>query len=530
VGVYKKVVITNAGRAMMARSIAGEVTMQFSRAVTSSHIYPSDTDFKGYTSLEGIQQTVIPSNVQVVNDTLISVRNMFGNESISESYLIQNIGLYATDGNEEVLFSVSQATAPDEMPAYNGVAPSSFIYTIQATFLQASSLSLTINPAGTATAQDIQDLDGAKLDKLGDISETVVETLEPNENKFPIPAAGETIKRFMGKILAFLRNIKPLEADMTYYVATTGSDVTGDGTFLNPFKTIQRTLDSVPKDLGGCNVNIIIANGTYEEEVRIQGYTNGRIELRSNDASIISTNVNITNIIISKCLASIQMSGVNITTTSKSAINISIAFRVVLSYVRIAGTATNQIGVECGATPMMQIYGCMISNRRIATTFTDASGYINNSTGINNVYTSEVRGVATLHIVGTVPSSTNGHIQASSGMIINENGTQITHIINTGLSCTWGTIQAGYNRHGNSNMAMITIQIRIITSTTLTGGNEYTINGFPAPFIDTACAVSNQSNAGNCYIRTTGQIVFKPNSNVVASTALAFNCTYLTAI
>ncbi len=32
-GVYKKAVITDAGRAMMARSIAGEITINFSRVV-----------------------------------------------------------------------------------------------------------------------------------------------------------------------------------------------------------------------------------------------------------------------------------------------------------------------------------------------------------------------------------------------------------------------------------------------------------------------------------------------------------------
>lgn len=207
-GVYKKAVITDVGRALMARSIAGEVTMQFSRVITSSHTYPPDTSFKEYTSLDGIKQTVIPSNVQVVNDTLISARGLFGNESISESYMIQNIGLYATDGTDEVLFSVSQATTPDEMPAYNGVAPSSFIYTIQATVSQASSLSLTINPAGTATTQDILDLDGTKLDKMGDVSETVIETVETVDTEFPVPEAGESSKTFLGKVKKALQDMK----------------------------------------------------------------------------------------------------------------------------------------------------------------------------------------------------------------------------------------------------------------------------------------------------------------------------------
>ncbi|WP_367567739.1 hypothetical protein [Lacrimispora sp.] len=362
----------------------------------------------------------------------------------------------------------------------------------------------------------------------GDISETVVETLEPIETKFPIPAAGETIKRFLGKILAFLKNIKPLEADVTYYVSSAGDDTAGDGSSAAPYKTIQRTLDSLPKDLGGYNVLIIIANGTYAEEVRIQGYTNGRIELRSNNYEAISSDVNITNIIVAKCLANIQISGVNITTTSKSAINISIAFRVVLSFVQIIGTAIDQIGIECGAIPMVQVYRCAISNRHTAVTFTDASGYINNTTGTNNTYTSNVRGVSTAHIVGTTPTSTNGNVQGSSGMIVQENGTQITNITNAGLSCTWGTMLAGYNRHGNSSAAMVTVQIRITTTTALTGGTEYAISGFPASLIDVACTVSNQSNTDNCYINTTGQLRFRPYGNVASGVVLAFNCTYLT--
>ena len=126
-GVYKKAIITDAGEALRARAVAGEASMQFSCAKTSTYVYPDGTDL---------------TNVQITNDTLISVRSLFGNEQISEAYLIQNVGVYATDGENEILFAVCQAITPDQMPAYDGVAPSSFIYNVQLTVSQAAQISL----------------------------------------------------------------------------------------------------------------------------------------------------------------------------------------------------------------------------------------------------------------------------------------------------------------------------------------------------------------------------------------------------
>ena len=151
-GVYKKAIITDAGEALRARAVAGEASMQFSHAKTSTYVYPDGTDLTKLTDLQEIRQTVIPSNVQIANDTLISVRSLFGNEQINEAYLIQNVGVYATDGENEILFAVCQAITPDQMPAYDGVAPSSFIYNVQLTVSQAAQISLVVNTAGTATA------------------------------------------------------------------------------------------------------------------------------------------------------------------------------------------------------------------------------------------------------------------------------------------------------------------------------------------------------------------------------------------
>ena len=208
-GVYKKAIITDAGEALRARAVAGEASMQFSHAKTSTYVYPDGTDLTKLTDLQEIRQTVIPSNVQIANDTLISVRSLFGNEQINEAYLIQNVGVYATDGENEILFAVCQAITPDQMPAYDGVAPSSFIYTVQLTVSQAAQISLVVNTAGTATTQDVLELEQKKVNgNGGDISETVIAATEKSQAEYPVPAAGDSAKTVLGKVQKFFGDLR----------------------------------------------------------------------------------------------------------------------------------------------------------------------------------------------------------------------------------------------------------------------------------------------------------------------------------
>lgn len=157
-GVYRKAIITQAGKEVFARASAGEARIQFSRAVTSDHVYPEGTELSGITELDGIKQTVIPSDVSVSNETLICVQAMFGNENVLRTYLIQNVGLYITDGTTEVLAVIVQATEPDQMVSYNGLAPSSFIYNIQLAVSNAASIAVTINPAGIVTVAKFEEI------------------------------------------------------------------------------------------------------------------------------------------------------------------------------------------------------------------------------------------------------------------------------------------------------------------------------------------------------------------------------------
>lgn len=154
-GAFKAAIITDNGNAMIVNAVADIKTIRFSKVVVSSHEYPEDTVWSGLTTLDGIQQETTPTNVRISGTSQVVLRALFTNTNVSEKYKIQMIGIYATDGDREVLFAISKALQADEMPAYVGAAQSSFIYNISLIISRASAIQTTVDPAGTATVQDI---------------------------------------------------------------------------------------------------------------------------------------------------------------------------------------------------------------------------------------------------------------------------------------------------------------------------------------------------------------------------------------
>ena len=177
-GVYKSAIITAAGINLVAESLTGDKTISFSTAKASSYAYPAETNFSELTDLQDVMQSVEPSSAQVINGNIVQATVRFSNEKVENDYLIQTIGLYAkiNDG-DEILFSVLQAITPDQMPKQNPVSPTAYIYNIQTVVNQASQITVTVNPAGTATVQDIINLENSK------VSIVVTETEIPVENR-----------------------------------------------------------------------------------------------------------------------------------------------------------------------------------------------------------------------------------------------------------------------------------------------------------------------------------------------------------
>lgn len=209
--------MTDAGQELIANALAGLGAVVFTSIKTSSYAYPGGTNISGLTDLQDIIQTVEPFSAQVFNETMLQVSARFDNSQVQDAYLIQTLGIYAqVEDGSPVLFAVVQADTPDQMPAQSAVSPSAFIYNIQTTVQQATSLTVSVNPAGTATVQDILDLKNKKVDvNGGNITNTVTDVTEPdNKDNYPTIQTSEGVtSAILGGLLRWVKSLKDKKVD-----------------------------------------------------------------------------------------------------------------------------------------------------------------------------------------------------------------------------------------------------------------------------------------------------------------------------
>jgi hypothetical protein len=522
-GQYNRAIITTAGENLIARAIVGEMQLNITKAKTSDHKYPEGTYFKDLTDMQGVKQVMTSPETKVVSGDMIQTRSLFSNEEVQSTYYIQNIGLYAMDGIQDVLFCIVTATTPDEMPQYNGVAATSYIYNIQNVVQGAEEIHITVNPSGTATIQDVME----RVDATGgDISETVIETLEPIDTKYPVPSAGESTKVFMGKVKRYIEDTKPLDADMTVYVATTGSDSTGNGTESNPFKTVQYAINTLPKDLNNYKATVNIADGTYGERVTVTSFHSGILLIQSKDHPTELNNLcTLEYLQVRNTTGEVTISGLTLTSTVSAGVDIFYSNVVNLQYTTCTTPISNRTGIYINNS-RVNVAACNVSNRSTGIV-ADNNSIVWASANIGSGNTKGIRSAygATIHLTDNhlLPSN-----QEFGGQFINENGTQISNLITSGISCTWGNVLGGYVRHGNSNgIAMVTLQFGLITTANISADTSYLITGLPTPA--TGNVVINfgpQYVVSNCYLNGT-TITFVPRVNVPTGAGFLFNATYL---
>ena len=196
-GVYKAAVVTESGQNLIAQAFTSEKKLIFTSAKTSSYSYPAGTNISALTGLQDVAQSVIPSGTKTIGGNVAQVTVRFDNDSIDQAYLIQTIGLYAKiEDGEEILFSVTQATVPDEMPVHSEVSPSAYIYNIQSTVQNASQITITVNPTGAASVQDFLDIQNPAFDDSG-----------TSEEISSFPEFLDTVKSKMN-FFQFFRNLK----------------------------------------------------------------------------------------------------------------------------------------------------------------------------------------------------------------------------------------------------------------------------------------------------------------------------------
>lgn len=152
----RRLVVTNAGQELMARELAGETDITFTKIAVSNKAY-ADADILPLTTLEQIKQENTNITVAWKGDRAIQVQTAFENSSLFLGYNIYTIGLYAKGTNEkEILFAAASANVPAYMPAYNGITVSGINVKLTFAMSNADCVHVTVDPAAVATIGDIQ--------------------------------------------------------------------------------------------------------------------------------------------------------------------------------------------------------------------------------------------------------------------------------------------------------------------------------------------------------------------------------------
>ena len=155
---FRTMILTDRGRDLVAKIVAGSSGVAFTKVGLSSQAY-ADNAIPALTALSNVKQTVQVSRVTKISTAAVKIEAAIDNINVAQGYTLASIGLYATDPDlGEILYGVSGSDVSGYVPAYNGVTVSGIYVNLTTSVNNASNVNLQVNPAATATIADIQAL------------------------------------------------------------------------------------------------------------------------------------------------------------------------------------------------------------------------------------------------------------------------------------------------------------------------------------------------------------------------------------
>ena len=136
------------------------------------------------------------------------------------------------------------------------------------------------------------------------------EDLENGGNIYQLPFA-QFVKTVdgIGSFVSELESIGIAKGNETIYVSPSGNDASGNGSESYPFKSIQKAINSIPKDLGNREITVNIASGTYAEKVEVSGFYGGTLRFSFGTVTITTFSVFESCVILSGTALTIAASG-----------------------------------------------------------------------------------------------------------------------------------------------------------------------------------------------------------------------------
>lgn len=194
---YNQFVVTDAGRALLAKAVANKGTFTVSSIKTSSHTYTQST-IAALTSLDDIRQSFPLASATTVDSTTIKLEFNVTNVGLAASYTLATLGVYATYNNSETLFAVSTANAPDVMNADQaGSLVRNILTTVYIKTSNASSISISVAMDTYVTKAMLDAAETKALDRAHPIGSVYLQVGGTD----PATAFGGTWKKIEGSYL-----------------------------------------------------------------------------------------------------------------------------------------------------------------------------------------------------------------------------------------------------------------------------------------------------------------------------------------
>lgn len=264
---YNQFVVTDAGRALLAKAVANKGTFTVSSIKTSSHTY-TQSAIAALTSLDDIRQSFPLASATTVDGATIKLEFNVTNVGLSASYTLATLGVYATYNNSETLFAVSTANDPDVMNAEQaGALVRNILTTVYIKTSNASSISIAIAMDTYVTKAMLDAAETKALDRAHPIGSVYLNIGGAD----PATAFGGTWKKIEGT-----------------YLLTSGSY---DGVTLKPGARVGETrheisLEEMPKHghEGNTDHNGKHHHGTWGEHPKYGGGPFGIYDYNGNHA------------------------------------------------------------------------------------------------------------------------------------------------------------------------------------------------------------------------------------------------------
>lgn len=309
--IWENAVITQKGLALQAKLIAGNTLAITKVQIGAGYVTPGL--LMQQTAVTDAKETMTQvASITYPEQGKCAVKINYTNDSVTTGYTARQVGFYATDPDEgEILYFIAQAESGQgtvvpsitEMPGYSAE------WTFYFQYGQADNVNVTVDPSNTVSQGEMESYIKQYVEE-NTISEEEVITIV---SEGYVKKTGDTMTGPLyinGDIV-----LAGLKDNVTLYVATTGSDSTGDGTSGKPFLTIAKALSVLPKNLNGKTATITVAAGTYNEaRVDVTSFSGGELVITGTSSS---AKPSITNgIYVNKCNAAVTLKWLTLTSSS----------------------------------------------------------------------------------------------------------------------------------------------------------------------------------------------------------------------